>query len=43
MKYTSDIAKLCRELFFQTGKIGYYILAKNIEESKIEEDTLELV
>lgn len=42
MKYTSDIAKLCRELFFQTGKIGYYILAKNIEESKSLEETLEL-
>jgi len=41
MKYKSDIAKLCRELFFQTGKIGYYILATNIEKINIEEETLE--
>jgi len=39
MKYTSDFAKLCRELFFQTGEIGYYILANNVEKSFMEEDT----
>lgn len=41
MKYTCDFAKLCRELFFQTGEIGYYILANSVEKSKLEEDTLE--
>lgn len=41
MKYTSDFAKLCRELFFQTGEIGYYILANNVEKSNLNEDTFE--
>ena len=41
MKYTSNVAKLCRELFFQTGKIGYYILAINIEKAKNEIEILE--
>ena len=40
MKYKSEMAILCRELFFQTGKIGYYILANNIENSLNEEDIL---
>lgn len=41
MKYKSEIAQLCRELFFQTGQIGYYILATNIENINLEEDILE--
>lgn len=42
MKYTSEMALLCRELFFQTGEIGYYVLAKKIEDSLIEENDLTL-
>jgi len=41
MKYTCEFAKLCRELFFQTGNIGYYILANNVEKSLENEDALE--
>lgn len=41
MKYTSDFAKMCRELFFQTGKIGYYLLANDVEKAKNEEEVLE--
>lgn len=41
MKYTSSFAKLCREMFFQTGEIGYYILANEVEKSLLNEDTLE--
>ena len=40
MKYKSEFAMLCRELFFQTGKIGYYILANNVEKSLEEIDVL---
>ncbi len=40
MKYKSEFALICRELFFQTGNIGYYILANNVEKSNIEEDVL---
>ncbi len=41
MKYTTEFAKLCRELFFQTGEIGYYLLANEVEKVKIEEEVLE--
>lgn len=41
MKYTNDFSLLCRELFFQTGKIGYYILAVNVEKSLENEEELE--
>ncbi len=41
MKYTSDFAKMCRELFFQTGEIGYYLLANDVEKEKNEEEVLE--
>lgn len=41
MKYTTEFAKLCRELFFQTGEIGYYLLANDIENIKDEEEVLE--
>ena len=41
MKYTSDFAKMCRELFFQTGEIGYYLLAYDVEKAKNEEEVLE--
>lgn len=41
MKYKSEMAMLCRELFFQTGKIGYYILANNIEKALENEEALE--
>lgn len=41
MKYKSEFAMLCRELFFRTGEIGYYILANNVEKSLENEDTLE--
>ena len=40
MKYTTEFAKLCRELFFQTGEIGYYLLANEVEKVKIEEEVL---
>lgn len=40
MKYKSEFALICRELFFQTGDIGYYILAANVEKANIEEDVL---
>lgn len=40
MKYKSEFALICRELFFQTGNIGYYILANNVEKSNIEEEVL---
>lgn len=33
MKYKSEFALLCRELFFQTGEIGYYILANSVEKA----------
>ncbi len=39
MKYNSEFALLCREMFFKTGKIGYYILACNVEKANIEEET----
>lgn len=41
MKYKSEFALLCRELFFQTGEIGYYILANNVEKSLENEESLE--
>ena len=29
-----DISKICRELFFLTGEIGYYNLANSVERAK---------
>ena len=29
-----NISKVCRKLFFQTGKIGYYLLANQLEMEK---------
>lgn len=42
MKYKSEFARICRELFFQTGEIGYYLLANDVEKAviDIEEDVL---
>lgn len=40
MKYKSELALICRELFFRTGNIGYYILANNVEKANIEEEIL---
>ncbi|MGN1208306.1 MAG: hypothetical protein ACI4TI_02455 [Christensenellales bacterium] len=40
MKYKSEFALLCRELFFRTGEIGYYILANSVEKAEIEDETL---
>jgi len=40
MKYKSEFALICRELFFRTGNIGYYILANNVEKANIEEEIL---
>ena len=34
----SFVAELCRQLFFKTGKIGYYLLAKDIERVQVLED-----
>ncbi len=40
MKYKTELALLCRELFFRTGEIGYYILANNVEKANLEEENL---
>ncbi len=42
MKYKSEFALLCRELFFQTGEIGYYLLAKDVEKANINIEENEL-
>ncbi|MGN1222862.1 MAG: hypothetical protein ACI4T1_01890 [Christensenellales bacterium] len=41
MKYTNEFSKLCRELFFRTGLIGYYVMAINVEKCLQEDETLE--
>lgn len=41
MKYTNEFSLLCRELFFRTGEIGYYILAVDVEKSLEDEEVLE--
>ncbi len=43
MKNEIDFALLCKELFFRTGKIGFYILASNIEKVNTEEQEETLV
>lgn len=38
----NSFIEICRALFFKTGKIGYYVLANEIEKAQEVEEAEEL-